>query len=361
MAQEKRERKGSFGHRFLTTGLNILLAILVYWLLGFILSDISSQPGPSLTSYEAIYQDKDLLSQNNALNQQLMNVNSSIDELKQQQSLIQASISGYRDTMNQLLSLQKSSVQKGIIFSMESQQNLTKITQQYLESQQQYQKLNFSIASKYTDSQRIQSDISQLNTKLDEQRARAYDAYNEQMVRHNLKLAGLQLCFLLPLLAIVAYFYRRLRQSIYVSMVVAVGVATLIEIIFVMHEHFPSRYFKYLLILALIYLVVCALKTMLRMVIKPQTKWLMKQNRDAYQKMLCATCQYPIAPGLFKLTLPLSKQKDILPRDLDNLSNIEAYICPSCGEKLFEKCSQCQQLRHSLLAYCDHCGFEKNK
>lgn len=358
MTQKQRERKGSFGHRFLTTVLNILLAILVYWLLGFILEDISNQPGPDYTTFETTYQDSALVSQNNSLNEQLANLNRSINELKQQQSLIQNSVSGYRDTMNQLLNLQKSSLQKGVVFSSESQQNLTKVTQQYLDNQQQYQKLNFIIASKYTNVQQVQSQIDLINSKLIDQRALAYKAYSREMAKHNLKIAGLQLCFLLPLLAIVTYFYRRLRLSVYVSMIVAVGVATLIKIIFVMHEHFPSRYFKYILIIALIFLVVWALKNLLRMVVKPKSTWLMKQNREAYQKMLCATCQYPITPGLYKLTLS-SKRKDLSADYLSYLGQIEDYICPSCGEKLFEKCSQCQQLRHSLLTYCDHCGSEK--
>ncbi len=359
MTAEHGKRKGSFGYRFLITTLNILLAVLFYWLLGFVLDDISDQPGPDWTTIQTSYQDKALVAQNKSLNEQLLNLNRTIDSLKQQQSLTQSSISSYRDTMNQLLSLQKSSVQKGVNISADAQQNLTKVTQEYLDNQQRYQKLNTTLADKYNAAQDIQSQINSNNTKLDAQSTEANKEYQKQMARYNLKIAALQLCFLLPLLVLVTYLYRRFRQTIYVSMFIAVGIATLIEIALVMHEHFPSRYFKYILILALIFLVIWALKAMLRMIVKPQSKWLQKQNRDAYQKMLCAICQYPITPGLLKLTLPVRKQKEMQLANLDYLTKIDDYICPSCGEKLFEKCEQCHEIRHSLLSFCDHCGFEK--
>lgn len=359
MAERSLERKGPAGHRLLITGLNILLAILVYWLLGFILDDISNQPGPSFVALQQTYQDKTLLSQKNALSQEIAHLNHTIDTLKQQQVFIQSSINNYRDTMNQLLSLQKSSVQKGIALSAETQQNLVKVTQQYLDNQRRYQALNYAIADRYTDMQHLQSQADVIDTKLEAQTIQANQEYNTQLFRHNLKIAGLQLCVLLPLLIIVTFVYRRFRQSIYVPMIKAVGIAILIKILLVMHEHFPSRIFKYLLILTLIYLVAWALRAMLRMSIRPKINWLMKQYREAYQKMRCAICQYPITPGMLKLAPPYKQKKLQQIQLLPYVSTVEGYVCPSCGEPLFEKCEHCQHMRHSLLGYCDNCGFKK--
>ena len=34
----------------------------------------------------------------------------------------------------------------------------------------------------------------------------------------------------------------------------------------------------------------------------------------------------------------------------------EPYTCPACGTELYEKCQQCQGVRHSFLPFCKHCG-----
>lgn len=356
---QTRERKGPSGHRFLVMMLNILLAILVYWLLGFIIDDIGNQPGPSLTSIQDKFKDRTLVAQEDVINRQLTTLNQTIAAQTQQQNLLKTSIDGYRDTMNQLLDLQKSSVQKGVTFSAEAQQNLANVTNLYLDNQQKFQNLNRSITEANAQAQQLQAHIDSIDSTLRKQSEQAYGVYNSQLTRHNLKLAAIQLVILLPLLIITAYFFQKYRQSIYRSMIMAVGAAIILKIILVMHQHFPARFFKYLLILALIYLVVRALKAMLHMVVAPQTNWLMKQYREAYQRLQCAICQYPIQPGIFKFFLPQTP-KDQQQANVSYLENVDTYSCPNCGEHLFEKCSQCQHTRHSLLMYCDHCGAEKN-
>lgn len=358
MAQT-RERKGPSGHRFLVMILNIILAILVFWLLGFVIDDIGNQPGPSLTTIQDKFKDKTLVTQEDALNRQLTTLNQTIAAETQQQSLLKTSIDGYRDTMNQLLDLQKSSVQKGVTFSAEAQQNLANATNLYLDSQQKFQNLNRSITDANAQAQQLQTRIDSIDSTLRKQSEQAYGVYNSQLTRHNLKLAAIQLVILLPLLIITAYFFQKYRHSIYRSMIMAVGAAIILKIILVMHQHFPARFFKYLLILALLYLVVRALKAMLHMVVAPQTNWLMKQYREAYQRLQCAICQYPIQPGIFKFFLPQTPKDQEL-ANVSYLENVDTYSCPSCGEHLFEKCGQCQHTRHSLLIYCDHCGAKKD-
>lgn len=51
------EKKGTKGHRFLMMTLYVVLALLFYWFLGFLMDDISDQPGPSLTEIQKKFQD----------------------------------------------------------------------------------------------------------------------------------------------------------------------------------------------------------------------------------------------------------------------------------------------------------------
>ncbi|MHB1946969.1 MAG: hypothetical protein ACYCQI_02500 [Gammaproteobacteria bacterium] len=357
---QTRERKGPAGHRFLVLMLNILLAILIYWLLGFILDDIGNQTGPSLTKIQEQFQDKNLIKQNEALKNQASKLSQIISAQTQQQTLLKTSIDGYRDTMNQLLDLQKASMQKGLEFSAAAQQNLANVTKLYLDNQQKFQNLNHSIADGNTQAQQLQTQIDAIETQLNKQADKASEVYSKQLTWHNYKIAAIQLLVLLPLLIITAYYFKKYRQSIYRPMVIAVGIAIILKIVLVMHEHFPSAAFKYIFILALIYFVVRALIAMLRMVIAPKTSWLIKQYREAYQKMQCAMCQYPIQPGVFKFFIPQTKNQDIKQANMNYLEQVDDYICPSCGEHLFEKCNVCNHMRHTLLIYCDHCGAEKN-
>lgn len=355
---QSRERKGPRGHRFLVLMLNIILAILFYWLLGFILDDIASQPGPSLTEIQNRYKDKKLVSQEDLLNKQLNKLNQTISAQTQQQSLLKSSIDGYRDTMNQLLDLQKSSMQKGVSFSSDTQQNLTNVTKLYLDNQQKFQNLNHEMTYANAEAQQLQSQINSIDVTLQKQSEQAYHEYETQITRYYLEIAAIQLLILLPLLIVVAYLFKKYRHSIYRSMIMAIGAAIILKIVFVMHDNFPSRFFKYFLILILIYLVVRSLRAMLHMIVAPQKNWLIKQYREAYQKMQCAMCQYPIQPGIFKLFMP-QNTKGNQPTNMGYLEHVDTYTCPSCGEHLFEKCDQCQHLRHSLLTYCDNCGAEK--
>lgn len=355
---QTRERKGPTGHRFLVTVLNIVLAVLVYWLLGFIIDDISNQPAPTLEKVQKNFQNQALVKEREALSTQITKHSQSIAALQKQQEILQASINGYKDTMNQLLDLQKASLQKGTEFTTESQQNLANATKLYLDNQQKFQNLNQLIANTNVQSQSLTQKQDAIDTELTKQSKEAYKTYEKLYLKHNLMLASLKLLVLVPLLLIVTYLFRRYRNSIYVSMILSVGIAIFIKIAMVMHEHFPSQYFKYILILMLIFLVVRFLINRLRMVAAPQKNWLIKQYREAYQKLQCPICQYPIQPGALKFTSS-QNAKLLQPKDINYLDNIVNYSCPSCGETLFEKCEVCSHSRYSLLMYCDCCGTYK--
>ncbi len=352
------EKKGPKGYRFLVMALTIVLGLLLYWFLGFLMDDISNQPGPCLSEIQKKYQDPVLVKEKETFNKQLTKLSGTIEEQHQQQTILQTSINSYRDTMNQLLDLQKASIQKGITFSPESQKNLQDVTNLYLEYQKQFQDLNGSITKDNLEAQQIQNKIKEIDDQLSKQNEQANKDYEAQWVKHNWAMAGLQLLILIPLLLLVTYLFRAYRKSPYKPIILAAGVAIFLKIALVMHDYFPSYIFKYLLILVLIYVTVKALISKLRMIAAPNPLWLQKQYREAYQKTQCPMCQYPIKPGIAKFFI--TENGGNVPVSASSyLDTVETYTCPSCGENLFEKCSNCSHVRYSLLAYCDYCGAKK--
>ncbi|MAE67519.1 MAG: hypothetical protein CMJ18_24945 [Phycisphaeraceae bacterium] len=127
----------------------------------------------------------------------------------------------------------------------------------------------------------------------------------------------------------------------------------------VMHEHFPRRWFKYILILILLAAAARLLVYFIRSIVAPSKDKLLRQYRDAYEKFLCPVCEYPIRRGpmkflywnrrtLKKLRLPAQSAEEDTSGD--------PYICPSCSADLFSECPSCHAVRPTLLPFCDHCG-----
>src|SRR5206468_11254740 len=87
---------------------------------------------------------------------------------------------------------------------------------------------------------------------------------------------------------------------IYAPLIYALSIALMLKVALVMHEYFPSRYFKYVLILVCLAVVLRVLVYLLRMIAFPKRDWLLKQYREAYEAFLCPICEYPIRRGPLK-------------------------------------------------------------
>lgn len=351
--------KGPKGHRAFVMILTILLGLLIYWFLGFLLDDISDQPGPSLQEIQKKYQDPSLIKNKETSNEKMNKLIIILEEQQQQQTILQTSINSYRDTMDQLLDLQKASIQKGIPFAAAAQKNVQQITNLYLDYQKQFQDLNNSITKNNLEKQQLQNQINAIDNQLEKQNKLAYKEYNVQLIKHNWTIAGSQLLILIPLLLITTFLIKTYKTNLYQPMFIAIGIAIFCKIALVMHDYFPSYIFKYLLILALIYITSVTLIAKLKMFVTPKPSWLQKQYREAYQKTQCPLCQFPIKPGISKF-FTVKQQGNNSPLTYSSyLDKIDTYTCPGCGELLFEQCTHCSSVRYSLLKYCDFCGIEK--
>src|SRR5210317_181679 len=108
--ETKRKAKGSWGVRFFIVVLGIILGFLFYWLLSFIEGDIGRIQGPDRHLVRRRYISEELDSQKNDLEKEVRLLKRQIDTLHEQKSNLADNTSNLRNTINQLLSIQKESL-----------------------------------------------------------------------------------------------------------------------------------------------------------------------------------------------------------------------------------------------------------
>lgn len=350
---------GGWGIRLLIRFLTLLLGLLIFWLEGFLLRDIESIEGPRYDEIERKHIDFRFIQKQGDLAKQISDLDRDISNLREQQTLAGNSSQNLQSTINQLIELQRVSIEKQIPLSDSEKNELSTSLSHFLESQKSYQTLNQEMTDLLTKKGALDDEKRLLDEEIEQKRGPAHTEYEDLLKRHRFKLASLQLAFLLPLLFFAGYILMRWRGTLYFPLIVAFGSATLIKTGIVMHKYFPSRFFKYILILCLLVVVSRILIYLIRMIAFPKASWLAKQYREAYERFLCPVCEYPIRTGprrfLYWTRRTVHK---ILPSG--EASNAETpYTCPACGTVLYETCEQCQKVRHSLLAHCEHCGAAK--
>jgi len=339
--------KGPWINRFAIRFFTVILGVLIFWLLGFLVDDIQSIKGPQYDRIEKRHVDQGLVGKKAALEKQLAELSRQIDNQKETQRLIGDSSRSLQQTINQLLGLQRLSIEKNIAFSATEQANFTTSLNLFLENQKKYQALNQTIADLLRRKHRLEDEKRQAEEQIEKQRKPARKEYERLRKKHRLKLAFFQLGILIPLLGVAGVLIIKKRASIYFPLFLAFGGATLLKVGLVIHEYFPTRYFKYILIVALLLTIGRILIHFIRAIAFP------------YERFLCPVCEYPIriGPRRFLFWTRRTVNKIVLPNE--HGADEEPYTCPSCGTTLFEECSSCHKVRHALLPHCGHCGEEK--
>jgi len=352
--------RGPWTHRLLVGVFSLLFGLLLYWLLGFVLKDIATWPGPKYSEFEKQMIDASLTGEEASLKDQISDTRRSISENEQRQKVLRDSTSNSEKTMNQLLELQKLTLQKGMTPSETEQAALGESEQLFLTNQRRYQDINETIASRSETLRDLEARQRESQRRLADARQPIREAFDKLEARYRWKLAALQMVFLLPLLAVGAWLFLKKRGGVYSPLSYGFSIALLVQFTMVLHQHFPSRYFKYVLVGVAVVVVARVLIYLLRMVAFPKRDWLIKQHREAYEHFMCPVCAYPIRRGplrfLYWTRRSLKKLK--LPAD-GGVGPEASYTCPSCGTSLFEKCDSCSSIRHALLPNCSQCGAEK--
>lgn len=352
--------KGTWFHRFAIRAFTVVFGLLVFWLLDFVVEDIRSLDGPELTDIEAKYVSRELLVRRADLAKQIAAVSEKIQFQTDKQRLAADSSRNLQQTITQLTELQKLGLQKNTPLPEAEQANFNRTLNSFLEVQRRYQELGDTTAAELDRKQKLNADLEQLDEQLRLQRIPAQEEYDRELERHRMRAAMLQLGIFVPLLAFAAMVLIKKRAGLYSPLWLAFGTATLVQIALTMHEYFPSRYFKYILIVALLIAIGALLVHFIRLTAFPKIQSLFKQYREAYERFLCPVCEYPIrtGPRRFLFWTRRTVNKVIVPGE--HAEHDEVYTCPSCGHDLFEQCTKCDQVRHSMLPHCAHCGDEKS-
>lgn len=355
-----RKHETSKLHRILIIVFSVVFAILVFWLLGFILDDIGSIKAPQFDEVEKRHLDKNLIDRSKELGEQIEENKRMQRDHSERQALLRDSTNSSKETMNQLLEMQKLSLQKGVRPSEAEQKALAESESLFLSNQRRYQEINEDTVKLSEQQRSLQEEKRKIEATLGKQREPARKEHASLMRKHSMKIAAIKLLVLVPLLLLAAGILYKSRKSIYVPLIFAAGIALFVRVALVIHEYFPSRIFKYILLLVAIALVFQLLIFLIRMAAFPKKEWLLKQYREAYEKFYCPVCGFPIRRGphkyIFWTSRNIAKQTAA---PAASTFQEEVYSCPACGAQLYEKCDACQSIRHSLLPYCEKCSVEK--
>jgi predicted RNA-binding Zn-ribbon protein involved in translation (DUF1610 family) len=338
----------------------VTLGLLIYWLLSFVVNDIATWPGPDYQQIEQQMLDPDLAQEERTIATELEDVQRQIAERQGRQGLLRDSTQNSERTMNQLLEFHRLSLEKNVEPTAAEQQSLAEAEQLFLENQKQYQQLNtesVQLNETLSDLQRRQRTLAET---LQQARIPIQREFERLWQWHQFKLAAAKLTALLPLTLIAGWLFLKARHGTYAPLIYAFGIALAIKVTVVMHDHFPARYFKYILILTGLAIVTRILVYLLRMIAHPGRDYLLKQYREAYERFFCPICGYPIRRGPLKHVFwsRSSIKKLHFPPQPQSQPD-EPYTCPACGTRLFENCESCGKVRHSLLPVCTDCGHEK--
>src|SRR5262249_10329073 len=129
--------KGPWMHRFLVHLFTVVLTVLIYWLLGFIVDDIGTAPGPEYAKVEERLLDQTLVNGSRELQERSADVNRQIRDQRARQSILAESTASSQKTMNQLLEIQKLALQKNLTPSTDELKSLENSKELFLENQKQ--------------------------------------------------------------------------------------------------------------------------------------------------------------------------------------------------------------------------------
>ncbi len=350
-----KKAKGTFWVRFSILLLAIVFGILIYWSTGFLLDDIRVIKMPNRNVFFKERIDGSLQKKLTTLEVRLENLEHKHTLISQQRGFIKDSSGSLKVVVDNLFKL-KNRDQQLISESQFGQvlatlDKIIRIQDEFKETADRYLK---------TTNERfeVKKQIRALKTQIESQRQNVQKLFSENLHRHRIRTTFVKMAFLLPLVLLCTILFVKNRSSIYRLIYFSAAIAIYIKTALIIHDNFPSRYFKYILTGAMLALVGWGFVWLIRRLVKPKIETLLKQYRQAYERFLCPVCEYPIKTGPRKYLYWTRRtvHKTALTATQDTQDADEPYSCPACGTTLFEKCESCGKICHSLLPNCLHCG-----
>lgn len=353
-----KKAKGTFWVRFSILLLAIVFGLLIFWSAGFLLDDIRVIKMPDRQAFFKEHIDGSMKKQLEDLETRLQDLEHKHNLISQQRGFIKDSSGSLKITVDNLFRLKNrdqqliSDAQFGQVLA--TLDKIIKIQDEFKETAERYLK---------TTNERfvLKKEIRALKKRIETQRQNVQKLFSEKMHRHRIRTTFVKMAFLLPLVLVCTILLVKKRNSIYRLIYFSAAIAIYIKTSLVIHDNFPSRYFKYILTIAMLALVGWGFAWLIRRLVKPKVETLLKQYRQAYERFLCPVCEYPIKTGPRKYLYWTRRtvHKTALTATQETKDTDEPYTCPACGTSLFEKCESCGNVCHSLLPSCLHCGNKK--
>ncbi len=361
--------EGSRWHRWGLRMLTVLLFVLFAWLMGYVLRDIGTWPGPQWTEVLARHVPAELEQRREALARELEEVGRQTTYEREQLDTLQRSLAETRATMEQFVALHRLSLEKDIAPSAAEQEALAEAERLFMTRQAEFQAGSQRMAELNGRRARANEAMQALGREAAEYEEAARLEFDGLRRAHELKMAGLKLLFIVPVLLAAAWLMGRMRRSAYRPIAQALLAAAGWRVILVMHEHFPERWFKYIAIVAGIAVVLAFMVAMIRRSRAPRPEWLLKQYKEAYDRQRCPVCSHPVRRGPLRHARwsakgPLGGGVAVAAVAGGTGASATAegeYTCPACGTEVFKPCAVCGKTRHALLPYCEHCGAESGE
>lgn len=120
-----RHPRGPWIHRAAIRLFTLVLAVLIFWLLGFFMQDIRSIRGPDYEQIEARHVDQALVARSEQLTREIAERSRQIDARSDEQRLAGDQARNIERTINQLIELRRLSIEKDVLLPEEEQAGLT--------------------------------------------------------------------------------------------------------------------------------------------------------------------------------------------------------------------------------------------
>ena len=343
--------------------LSMLLTLLSIWFLGFVLDDIGDIEGPDYRQVVEEYVDESLGQRAEELQEQIDGIGTRVRRQQELQSDLERSMDNARETMQQMMGLQRLSLEQQVPPTEAEREALASAQQRFLHAQDRFEAANSEIETSNEKKYQLGLELASVLDTADEQEQPAREDYDGRRRTHQFRVAAMKLAIIVPLFLLAAWMFARHRGSAYRSVLMALLAATFWKLGRVMFDHFPREFFKYIAITAALGIVLAFLLWMLRKAAKPNRRLLLDRYREAYRAHVCPVCTFPIVRGPLRFAQWTRKGPrfpvHVEPWNNGHEATTETpYACPSCGTTLFTGCQACAAPRHTLLPFCEHCGDE---
>jgi len=351
----------SKGHRITMWFFAVLLTLLLVWLGRFVIADIDATGWPDKESIDAKHHDQALIDQRDAIKDQIEATARLLAEQQEHVEYLRQSTRESQNTMNQLIDIRQQTLERNIEISDQEKLAFARSQSLFLANQEQLQTLIAQVRESKQQTRQQQDSLKQVERQITESLRPAREEYERACRARGHRVVLYKFLFITPLLIVGAWLFVKYRSSSFAGMVYAFDAAVLWLLITIIHQHFPTRYYKYYVVGIAILIVLLILRYLARMVAHPSRKWLLRRYEEAYREGRCPVCHYPVHRGTLKYMLTGKKLLGHAgPVGVFEAPEAHQTNCPSCGTAVFEQCPTCNGARHAMLQYCTHCGASKD-